>query len=546
MDRDTMRASQQIRGFSMFRKASVIAAGVVAALWLATPLASQRSGDAQLEAACRATEVTEPGSCGCTITKAREASVSDAALASLFKDDGRSRPVDQATYGKFWEVKVRCIADATMARMGISASNPLPGVPANMRPGAPLGGAPAPAAVPGPMATPTPGPTQPAASLGKGSLAFGRSVPVSVDQRNYTFEGKTRTTIAETYTFANFDYEFSYDPAIRDDAALFERAKDAALQDQRRWQQEFERPDSIRPMAGYGWSSSGSLGRLVPVGISGYTNNRPQGQFLGAMLWDAQAGREIGWTDVFEPGLWNGRIRREYCAGLQEQRRERGTQQDTSCPEFDQLLIGFEQGTGGSVALTFTALAYIAGSYAEGPYEVKLPLDAAMLAGVREPYRETLRAGGARSALTLRDRLGEVPKGPPVFDREPECSIEIFLAPDRIGNPRGIEDIRRLIELSPGGRVAVFEAGDLGMDGWRSGVMLDGRFVDLTRVEPAAGEADSGDSFAYSGGGVSVTYVMSQGFTEVSYGGWSHGTLTITKDGMSESMPALSQSFQCT
>ena len=96
-----------------------------------------------LEAACRATEVTEPDSCACTISKAREFGISDAALASLFKDDGHSQPVDQATYGSFWQVKAQCIADTTMARMGITPGNPLPGVPAHMRPGQPLGGAPA-------------------------------------------------------------------------------------------------------------------------------------------------------------------------------------------------------------------------------------------------------------------------------------------------------------------------------------------------------------------------------------------------------------------
>lgn len=122
---------------------SVIAACLFAAGWAMGALASQGPDDAALEAACRATEMTAPDSCPCTIEKARGAGLENAELASLFKDDGHSQPVDQAKYGRFWQVKSQCIADATMAAMGISPGNPLPGVPANMRPGMPLGTPPA-------------------------------------------------------------------------------------------------------------------------------------------------------------------------------------------------------------------------------------------------------------------------------------------------------------------------------------------------------------------------------------------------------------------
>lgn len=50
------------------------------------------------------------------------------------------KPVPQATYSKFWQIKSQCIADAMMASLGVSQGNPLPGVPANMRPGMPLPG----------------------------------------------------------------------------------------------------------------------------------------------------------------------------------------------------------------------------------------------------------------------------------------------------------------------------------------------------------------------------------------------------------------------
>jgi len=100
----------------------------------ALPGYSQTSSDAQLEASCRATEATMPDSCPCTITQSRAVGLSNSELASLFKDDGHSQPVDQAKYSLFWQVKSKCIADTMMANMGISANNPLPGIPESMRP----------------------------------------------------------------------------------------------------------------------------------------------------------------------------------------------------------------------------------------------------------------------------------------------------------------------------------------------------------------------------------------------------------------------------
>lgn len=94
--------------------------------------ATAYADDAQLIRACQRTEVTAPDSCACTVAGARRAKVSDMAMASLFKDDAKSAPVDQSVYGRFWQVKAQCIAEATMAKLGISQDNPLPGVAAHM------------------------------------------------------------------------------------------------------------------------------------------------------------------------------------------------------------------------------------------------------------------------------------------------------------------------------------------------------------------------------------------------------------------------------
>lgn len=149
-----------MRRFSTFAWPAFLVSGLAAGLTgglvpgLTTQAASQSGSDGALVAACQATEITAPDSCACTVTKARGVGLKDAELASLFKDDGHTQPVSQQSYSKFWQVKSQCIADATMAKMGISPSNPLPGIPAHMRPGMPLptGAPPAP-----PHSLPAPG-----------------------------------------------------------------------------------------------------------------------------------------------------------------------------------------------------------------------------------------------------------------------------------------------------------------------------------------------------------------------------------------------------
>ncbi|MEM6586445.1 MAG: hypothetical protein AAF692_11885, partial [Pseudomonadota bacterium] len=140
------------------KRNALVGVGLGLSALAAWPSHSQSSNSAALEAACRATEVTMPDSCPCTITKARGANISDAQLASLFKDDGHSNPVPQATYSAFWQVKSQCIADTMMASLGVSSGNPLPGVPEHMRPKMPPQPSVAPPAAPPvpPRAQPTP------------------------------------------------------------------------------------------------------------------------------------------------------------------------------------------------------------------------------------------------------------------------------------------------------------------------------------------------------------------------------------------------------
>ncbi|MEM7689657.1 MAG: hypothetical protein AAF291_11615 [Pseudomonadota bacterium] len=160
---------------------ALLGVGAGLAALAALPGHTQTSSASTLEAACRATEVTMPDSCPCTVTKARAAGVSDTQLASLFKDDGHSSPVPQAKYSAFWQVKSQCIADSMMASLGVSQGNPLPGLPAHMRPkmpgqtAAPIAPTPALRAAPQPSQRPAPATASAPAPAGKPKLAQARA-----------------------------------------------------------------------------------------------------------------------------------------------------------------------------------------------------------------------------------------------------------------------------------------------------------------------------------------------------------------------------------
>ena len=163
-----------------FRIGAALAGGLAGlAAFVSAPAFSQSPADAALEASCRATEVTSPQSCPCTITKARAAGVNDEQLASLFKDDGHTSPVPPAKYSVFWQVKSQCIADAMMASLGVSPDNPLPGVPDYMRPKMP-GANPPKSSPPGSTSQgPPPPTTTPAPPPAAGKPAPPASIPAA-------------------------------------------------------------------------------------------------------------------------------------------------------------------------------------------------------------------------------------------------------------------------------------------------------------------------------------------------------------------------------
>lgn len=145
------------------------------------------------------------------------------------------------------------------------------------------------------------------------------------------------------------------------------------------------------------WTTAGQTPRLLSLssqtyvfsgGAHGNTNTRP-------LLWDRRLGREITINGLLlRPGWWDGAIRQPFCTLLKRERAKRLQQPViddifSQCPPLkDVSLTLIDTNKNGRLDhVLVTADPYVAGSYAEGIYEISLPLTAAMLARVKPDTR---------------------------------------------------------------------------------------------------------------------------------------------------------------
>jgi hypothetical protein len=136
--------------------------------------------------------------------------------------------------------------------------------------------------------------------------------------------------------------------------------------------------------------------------VSDYQGGAHPNHGFDALLWDKQANRRRAPIDLFtSKAALSGAIRKDFCAALDKQRAaKRGEPIDPkSTNEFDQCIDPAESTVilGSSNHRTFDRVGvlvapYEAGPYAEGDYEVTLPVTPAVLAAVRPEYRAAFTA----------------------------------------------------------------------------------------------------------------------------------------------------------
>ena len=118
-----------------------------------------------------------------------------------------------------------------------------------------------------------------------------------------------------------------------------------------------------------------------------------------ALVWDKAAGRRLAPKTLFtSPAALEAATRDAWCARLAAERRRRvGVQTTgpfTDCPRLAELTLLLGSARGGRIdRIGLLADPYVAGSYAEGTYEVTLPVTPAILRAVKPAYRTAFAIG---------------------------------------------------------------------------------------------------------------------------------------------------------
>jgi hypothetical protein len=116
------------------------------------------------------------------------------------------------------------------------------------------------------------------------------------------------------------------------------------------------------------------------------------------LLWDKEAGRLIHAKAAFTSlRAIDDAVGAPYCRGLKRLRRKRfgdASYDVVGCPGAEELTILLGSTDGRRIdRLGFIADPYVAGAYAEGSYEVTLPVTPAVLQAVRPQYRAAFALG---------------------------------------------------------------------------------------------------------------------------------------------------------
>jgi len=146
------------------------------------------------------------------------------------------------------------------------------------------------------------------------------------------------------------------------------------------------------------YETVGQSERLLSLesSVYGFSGGAHGSSGSGSLLWDRKLAREVSVSDLLRPGTsWTGAIRQPFCTLLnreREKRREEPVKPDDlfgDCPKYEDVtvLLSDEDKNGRFDHINVIADQYVAGPYAEGPYEILLPITAAMIERLKPDYR---------------------------------------------------------------------------------------------------------------------------------------------------------------
>ena len=146
------------------------------------------------------------------------------------------------------------------------------------------------------------------------------------------------------------------------------------------------------------YETAGQSERLLTLesSVYGFTGGAHGTSGSGSLLWDRKEARELSIPDLLQPGTnWTGAIRQPFCILLNREREKRRGEPVRAddlfgdCPKFQDVtvLLSDEDKNGRFDHIKVIADQYVAGPYAEGPYEIPLPITAAMIERLKPDYR---------------------------------------------------------------------------------------------------------------------------------------------------------------
>lgn len=148
------------------------------------------------------------------------------------------------------------------------------------------------------------------------------------------------------------------------------------------------------------YKTAGQSGRLLSLyaDIAAYTGGAHGNYGTSELLWDRQTAKELAFADLFTAAANMDRLLTQpWCDALNKAREEKrgepvgGGGMFDECPPLGDIAIipADKDGNGRFDRLQLIADPYVAGPYAEGDYEVELPVTAALVAAIRSDYRES-------------------------------------------------------------------------------------------------------------------------------------------------------------
>jgi len=151
------------------------------------------------------------------------------------------------------------------------------------------------------------------------------------------------------------------------------------------------------------YETAGQSDRLLSLEstVYSFTGGAHGSTGSGSLIWDRRSGREIGIPELLVPGQsWTGAIAQAFCVLLNREReKRRGAPVEPGstfgdCPKYGDLtkVLRDTDGNGRFDHVGVIADQYVAGPYAEGDFDIPLPITATMVERVRPEYRSSFEA----------------------------------------------------------------------------------------------------------------------------------------------------------